>query len=61
MLYTACGSGGRQSTYDVRWNIKTPSAYAELVTVSARLKGSNNNPVLYSPSVTIRSMIGQGD
>ncbi len=61
MLYTACGSGGRQSTYDVRWNIKTPSPYAELVTVSAKLRGSNNNLVLFSPSVTIRSMIGQGD
>jgi hypothetical protein len=31
------------------------------VTVSAKLKGSGSNPVLYSPTVTIRSMIGQGD
>jgi len=31
------------------------------VTVSARLKGSNGNPVLFAPTVTIRSMIGQGD
>ena len=61
MLYTACGTDGRQSTYDVRWNIKTPSAYTEIVVVSARLKGSGNNPVLFAPTVTIRSMIGQGD
>jgi len=61
MLYTACGTNGRQSVYDVRWNIQTPSAYVELIVVSARLKGSGNNPVLFAPTVTIRSMIGQGD
>lgn len=61
MLYTACGTGGKQSIYDVRWHISEPSPYVELVTVSARLKGSNGNLVLYSPTVTIRSMIGQGD
>ena len=61
MLYTACGTNGRQSTYDVRWNIKTPSPYVELIVVSAKLQGSGNNPVLFSPTVTIRSMIGQGD
>ena len=61
MLYTACGSNGQQSTYDVRWNILTPSPYVERVIVSAKLRGSGNNPVLFSPAVTIRSMIGQGD
>jgi type II secretory pathway pseudopilin PulG len=61
MLYTACGTNGRQSTYDVRWNIKTPSPYVELIVVSAKLKGSGTNPVLFSPTVSIRSMIGQGD
>jgi Tfp pilus assembly protein PilV len=61
MLYTACGTNGRQSTYDVRWNIKTPSPYVETVVVSAKLQGSNNNLALFSPSVTIRSMIGQGN
>jgi Tfp pilus assembly protein PilV len=61
MLYTACGSGGQQSTYDVRWNIMTPSPYVERVIVSAKLKGLGTNPVLFSPAVTIRSMIGQGD
>jgi hypothetical protein len=61
MLYTACGTNGRQSIYDVRWHIMTPSPYVMEVTVSTKLKGSNNNLVLYSPSVTIRSMIGQGN
>jgi Tfp pilus assembly protein PilV len=61
ILYTACGTNGRQSTYDVRWNIKNPSPYVEEVVVAARLLGSGNNPVLFSPPVTIRSMIGQGD
>jgi type II secretory pathway pseudopilin PulG len=61
MLYTACGTNGRQSTYDVRWNIKSPSPYVELIVVSAKLQGSNGNLSLFSPAVTIRSMIGQGD
>ncbi len=60
-FYTACGSNGQQSIYDVRWNIQTPSPYVELVTVSAKLRGSSNNAVLYSRTVTIRSMIGQGN
>jgi Tfp pilus assembly protein PilV len=58
MLYTTCGTAGRQSTYDVRWNIQTPSTYVKLVTVSARLKGSGNNQILFSLPVTIRSMVG---
>jgi prepilin-type N-terminal cleavage/methylation domain-containing protein len=58
LLYTTCGTAGRVSTYDVRWNIQTPSAYVKLVTVSAKLKGSNSNQVLFSLPVTIRSMVG---
>jgi hypothetical protein len=58
MLYTTCGTAGRQSTYDVRWNIQTPSTYVKLVTVSARLKGSGTNQILFSLPVTIRSMVG---
>jgi hypothetical protein len=61
MLYTVCGSNGQQSIYDVRWHIVTPSPYVEQVTVSAKLKGSGTNPVLFSPTVSIRSMIGQGN
>jgi len=58
MSYTSCGTSGRQSTYDVRWNIQTPSSYVSLVTVSARLKGAGSNAILFSLPVTIRSMVG---
>jgi len=58
LSYVACGTSGRQATYDVRWNIQTPSAYVKLVTVSAKMKGSGTNQVLFSLPVTIRSMAG---
>jgi prepilin-type N-terminal cleavage/methylation domain-containing protein len=58
MYYTTCGTSGRQSAYDVRWNIQTPSNYVKLVTVSAKLKGSGTNQILFSLPVTIRSMVG---
>ena len=58
MSYKACGTSGRQSTYDVRWNVQTPSTYVKLVTISARMKGSGTNPILFSLPVTIRSMVG---
>ena len=68
MLYTTCGSAGRQFVYDVRWNIQKPSIYVKLITVSAKLRGSGaaNNNVngtdlkFFSLPVTIRSMDGQG-
>jgi prepilin-type N-terminal cleavage/methylation domain-containing protein len=58
MSYTSCGTNNRQSIYDVRWNIQTPSTYVKLVTVSARLKGAGTNQILFSLPVTIRSMVG---
>jgi len=58
MSYTSCGTAGRQSVYDVRWNVQTPSSYVKLVTVSAKLKGSGTNQTLFSLPVTIRSMVG---
>jgi Tfp pilus assembly protein PilV len=58
MSFTSCGTSGRQSTYDVRWNLQTPSSYVKLVTVSARLKGAGSNAILFSLPVTIRSMAG---
>ena len=36
MQYVDCGVGGRQVTYDVRWNIVQITSYARLVTVSSR-------------------------
>lgn len=61
MLYTTCGTFVGQATYDVRWNVQTPSAYVKLVTVSAKLNGANGNQVLFSLPVTIRSMTGGGN
>jgi hypothetical protein len=68
MLYTTCGSAGRQFVYDVRWNIQKPSTYVKLITVSTKLRGSGaaNSNVngtdlkFFSLPVTIRSMDGQG-
>jgi Tfp pilus assembly protein PilV len=60
LSYTACGSQGRQSVYDVRWNIQTLSSYTKLLTVSAQLKGNGKNPVYFSLPVTIRTIVGQG-
>lgn len=58
MSYTSCGTNNRQSIYDVRWNIKTPSSYVKLITVSAKLRGSGTNQILFSLPVTIRSIVG---
>jgi hypothetical protein len=58
MLYTTCGTFVGPATYDVRWNVQTPSAYVKLVTISAKLRGSNGNQILFSLPVTIRSMTG---
>jgi Tfp pilus assembly protein PilV len=56
MLFTDCGTAGRQIVYDVRWNIKTPTGDTKLVTVSTRM--SNTKSVQFSPPVTVRSMLG---
>lgn len=51
MNYVACGP----ATYDVRWNIQTPTNNVKLVTVSAKLQGALTMPV------TLRGMIGPGN
>jgi Tfp pilus assembly protein PilV len=60
MLYTTCGTLGRQATYDVRWNIQSPSSYVKVITISAKLKGTTTGNQLFSLPVTIRSLVGQG-
>jgi hypothetical protein len=40
MQYVSCGAGGRQTTYDVRWNVITMSNYTRMVFVSARPSNS---------------------
>ena len=63
MAYTDCGTANRQMTYDVRWNIKTISTYAKLLTVSARLNSVSNGATsgaVFGPVVTIKTIVGQG-
>lgn len=40
MKYAACGADGRQTIYDVRWDVITMSTYARMVIISARPLGS---------------------
>jgi prepilin-type N-terminal cleavage/methylation domain-containing protein len=60
MLFTDCGTGGMQFTYDVRWNITQPSAYVKFLTVSAQKQNAGKDPKFFSLPVTIRTLIGQG-
>lgn len=58
MLFTDCGTGGRQIVYDVRWNVQTPTVDTKLITVSTRMSTAGNDLKMYSPPVTIRSLLG---
>lgn len=58
MLFTDCGTNGRQIVYDVRWNIQTPTVDTKLITVSTRMSNAGNDLKMYSPPVTIRSLLG---
>jgi Tfp pilus assembly protein PilV len=60
MAFTDCGTSTRQATYDIRWNIRTISAYVKLITISAKLRGAGSDARVFSVPVTIRSMAGQG-
>jgi prepilin-type N-terminal cleavage/methylation domain-containing protein len=60
MLFTDCGTSGRQVTYDVRWNIQQPTPYVKFLTVSAHVKGAGNDPKYWSLPVTVRTLVGQG-
>jgi len=63
MLYVACGAGGQQTTYDVRWNIQTITANTRLITVSTRPvaaanAGNQNQALLFAPPITLRTIGG---
>jgi type IV pilus assembly protein PilV len=60
MQYTLCGSAGRQTTYDVRWNVITLTSNAKLITVSVRERGSGNDLKIFAPPVTVRTIAGVG-
>lgn len=40
MKYVACGSGGKQTTYDIRWNVVAMSTFSRMVVISARPGGT---------------------
>jgi Tfp pilus assembly protein PilV len=62
MSYYACqaSTGDRQVIYDVRWNIKTLSSDAKLVTVAAQRTSADtsNNPMAYQVPVSIKMIVG---
>lgn len=58
MLFTDCGTGGRQIVYDVRWNVQAPTVDTKLITVSTRMNGVVNDQKMFSPAVTVRSLLG---
>jgi hypothetical protein len=64
MQFVACGNGGRQMTYEVRWNITTVTANTRLITVSARplaaasAANNRNQALLFAPPITLRTIGG---
>jgi prepilin-type N-terminal cleavage/methylation domain-containing protein len=60
MLYTDCGTNGRQVTYDIRWNIQQTTSYVKFLTVSSKMLNAGNDLKFFSLPVTVRTLIGQG-
>jgi prepilin-type N-terminal cleavage/methylation domain-containing protein len=60
MQFAGCGTGGRQITFDVRWNVQTITANTRLITVAARALGatSGRRPVQFAPPITLRTIGG---
>ena len=59
MNYVICTANGTQSTYDVRWNIKTLTDGVSRVTVSAKpLAGPSNGSKYFALPVTLRGIAG---
>lgn len=60
MQYTDCGVGGRQTVYDVRWNIIAVDQYTRMITVSARQVSPSNQlgGRLFSLPTTLRGIGG---
>lgn len=61
MTFATCAAstGDRQANYDVRWNIKTLSANAKLVTVGARISNADTNQATrFAVPVTLKMIVG---
>jgi prepilin-type N-terminal cleavage/methylation domain-containing protein len=60
MTYYSCqaSTGDRQALYDVRWNIKTLSVNAKLVTVAARSTGGDTRANFLAIPVSLKMIVG---
>jgi type II secretory pathway pseudopilin PulG len=56
--YVACGAGGAQRTYEVRWDVITTSTYTRMVVISARPIGETSG-MHYVVPVNLRTIGGQ--
>ncbi len=58
MRYAVCDPGGRQTRYDVRWNIRQITSYTNAVTVAARPVGATNQLSRFAIPVNLRRIVG---
>jgi Tfp pilus assembly protein PilV len=60
MQYKDCGTGGKSTTYDVRWNVTTVSlGYTRMITVAARqLNNTNRGASYFAIPVSLRTVAG---
>jgi prepilin-type N-terminal cleavage/methylation domain-containing protein len=60
MTYYGCqaSTGDRQETYDVRWNIKTLSTNAKLVTVAAKPIAGSAHANFFAVPVSLKIIVG---
>jgi Tfp pilus assembly protein PilV len=58
MRYVDCAINGRQTVYEVRWNVMTVNAYTRLITVSARQRGTDRGGPLFIVPVNLRGIGG---
>lgn len=60
MQYVDCGAGGRQTVYDVRWNVMNINQYTRLITVTARQTSpaSQAGNRIFALPVTLRGIGG---
>ena len=59
MMWVACGVGGKQTTYEVRWDVITLSAYSQMVVISARPTASTQSGGLrFVMPVNLRTIQG---
>ena len=59
MQFVTCDDAGIESTYEVRWNIRTVTGFTKLVTVSSRQIAATSESPFYAQPVTLRTIAGQ--